>query len=516
MGNEIEINEQFQRALDLLENTSKVLFITGRAGTGKSTLLRYFREHSHKKSVVLAPTGVAALNVQGQTIHSFFGFDPEITVPEAQRIARIINEKELYRRVEVIFVDEVSMVRADLLDCVDVFLGTIRENHLPFGGAQMVFIGDLYQLPPVVKGEEKEILSFKYPTPFFFDALVMRNLEQELENIEFVELEKIYRQEDQEFINILNAIRSRSITPEMLDRLNSRFFPYPEELEEDHIVLTSTNKQANEINNSHLARLDGREKVYEGVLEGDFGTRDLPTGTELALKEEARVMFLVNDPEDRFVNGTLGTVVEIGKELIVVTDEGLEVELEPFTWEMYRSRWNPEEETIEREITGTFTQIPLRLAWAITIHKSQGKTFPRVIIDLGRGAFACGQVYVALSRCTSLEGIILKSPIRIKDIRIDYRVVDYLTRIQAKLAEREVPREEKMDIIQEAIRNGQELVITYINSRGEKSMRKLRPFALEETEFMGKTFLGLSAICYKTNSQRMFRVDRIIKIEKVP
>jgi len=512
--NGIEINEQFQRALDLLENTSKVLFITGRAGTGKSTLLRFFKEHSHKKSVVLAPTGVAALNVQGQTIHSFFGFDPEITVPEAQRIAHIISEKELYRRVEVIIIDEVSMVRADLLDCIDVFLRTIRGKNLPFGGAQLVFIGDLYQLPPVVKGEEEKILSFRYPTPFFFDALVMRELEEKLGNIEFVELEKIYRQEDEEFINILNAIRSRHITPEMLERLNSRFFPYPEELEEDHIVLTSTNQQANEINSYHLNRLKGKEKIYQGVLEGNFERRDLPTETELALKEKARVMFLVNDPCDRFVNGTLGTVVEIGKELVVVTDDGLEVELEPFTWEMYRSLWNPEEETIEREIVGTFTQIPLRLAWAITIHKSQGKTFPRVIIDLGKGAFASGQVYVALSRCTSLEGIILKKPIRLRDIRMDYRVVRYLTRLQAKLSEREMSFEEKLRILQQAISKGEGLVIIYLDGSGDKSRRKILPLSLEETEYMGKTFLGLSAFCYKRNSSRVFRVDRIIQIEK--
>ncbi|MGB9553162.1 MAG: WYL domain-containing protein, partial [bacterium] len=246
-----------------------------------------------------------------------------------------------------------------------------------------------------------------------------------------------------------------------------------------------------------------------------FERRDLPTETELALKEKARVMFLVNDPYDRFVNGTLGTVVEIGKELVVVTDDGLEVELEPFTWEMFRSHWNPEEEMIEKEIIGTFTQIPLRLAWAITIHKSQGKTFPRAIIDLGKGAFASGQVYVALSRCTSLEGIILKKPIRLRDIRIDYRVVRYLTSLQAKLSEREISFEEKVRILQQAISKGQEMEIVYINGSGDKSRRKILPLSLEETEYMGKTFLGLFALCYKRNTKRMFRVDRIIKMEGV-
>lgn len=423
----IDLNPQFQKAIDLLENSHTSLFITGRAGTGKSTLLRYFRDHTRKKSVILAPTGVAALNVQGQTIHSFFRFDPKISPSEASKLGIRTKEKELFGKIDVIIIDEVSMVRADLLDCVDLFLKSARENALPFGGIQIVFFGDLYQLPPVLKRDEEEALSQSYPTPFFFSSQVMKELENQ-GNFELVELEKIYRQEDEKFIEILNAIRFGKANPQILSHLNSRFDPLFKE-REDYIVLTATNKQAQEINLSHLGRLKGRERIFIGEIEGGFEIKDLPTEMELSLKEGARVMFLVNDPIFRFVNGTLGTVVELGKDLVVQTDDGLEVEIEPFTWEMYRTRINPKDRTLEKEILGRFTQIPLRLAWAITIHKSQGKTFPKVVIDLGKGAFAPGQVYVALSRCTSLEGIVLKNQIRLKDIQIDPRVQNFLSKL---------------------------------------------------------------------------------------
>lgn len=510
MIEDIELNPQFKEAFDLLENTDKVIFVTGRAGTGKSTLLKYFRDHSRKRSFVLAPTGVAALNVQGQTIHSFFRFDPKITPIEASRLGRRTGEKDLFRKMEVMIIDEVSMVRADLLDCVDSFLKSARENGLPFGGVQTVFFGDLYQLPPVLRRDEEETLSFRYPTPFFFSSQVMKELES-LGNFELVELEKIYRQEDEEFIEILNAIRYGRINPQMLARLNSRFDPDFQD-REDHIVLTSTNRQALEINSFHLERLRGRERVFLGEIEGSFERKDLPTEVELCLKEGARVMFLVNDPIFRFVNGTLGTVVELGKDLIVETDEGLEVEIEPFAWEMYRTRVNPEDGTLEKEVLGRFIQIPLRLAWAITIHKSQGKTFPRVVIDLGRGAFAPGQVYVALSRCTSLEGIVLKKPIKMGDIRMDYRVVRFLNNMKARLWDRDHPSGEKVELIKRAIREGREVSITYLSGKGEESSRRILPISLEEKEYQGTRFLRLSAYCFKRKARRTFRLDRIKEV----
>jgi ATP-dependent DNA helicase PIF1 len=424
---EIELNEPFQRAIRLLENGENV-FITGKAGTGKSTLLHYFRKNTQKNIVVLAPTGVSAVNIQGETVHSFFGFKPGITPAEAEKAGKESRYNPLFKALERIVIDEISMVRADLLDCVDIFLQVARENKEAFGGLPMAFIGDLYQLPPVVAGEEKTVFQNHYSSPYFFDAAVMKKFSS---HIAFVELEKIYRQSDEAFINLLNGIRNRTITDEQLSLLNKRVLSNAGTLPADCIYLTTTNAKADAINRENLAKLGGRKQDFQGAKEGEFDGSYLPTEESLSLKKGARVMFVNNDSYGRWVNGTLGTVVRIAKERVEVKlDDGGEVEVEPVTWNLFHTYYDGKTQSLAKRELGRFTQIPLRLAWAVTIHKSQGKTFDSVVIDLDRGAFSHGQVYVALSRCRSLDGLFLKTPVEKKHLLMDYRVVRFLTQWQ--------------------------------------------------------------------------------------
>ena len=508
----IDFNPQFQRALDFMEKTRKNVFITGRAGTGKSTLLNYFCGHTYKKAVVLAPTGVAAVNVGGQTIHSFFGFKPDVT-PSSIRKKILDEKKNLYKKLETIVIDEISMVRADLLDCVDKFLHLNGPDaKLPFGGVQMIFIGDLYQLPPVVTGQEREIFKSHYATPYFFGAKVFNELD-----MEFVELEKIYRQKDDEFIRLLNAIRNRTVTDDDLAVLNQRvqdgFAAPPDDF---FIYLTSTNEQANRINEERLAGLRGRVFSFHGFIEGDFGKEYLPTASELKLKKGAQIMLLNNDPYGQWVNGTVGRMLSVkkdeegGKVIIARLDNGMKVEIAPCIWEIFRFFLKNGELT--SETVGSFIQYPVRLAFAVTIHKSQGKTFEKAVIDVGRGTFAHGQMYVALSRCTTLDGIVLVKPIRKTHILMDWEVVKFLTRFQYDRAARQLPREEKLRLIKKAITGKQELEIVYLKAKDEKSHRIIRPLLVGEMEYNGYPFLGLEALCMTRRAKRVFNVDRILEI----
>lgn len=511
----IEINEQFKRALDIMENTGKSIFITGRAGTGKSTLLDYFRRNTRKKVAVLAPTGVAALNVKGQTIHSFFKFKPNISINRIKRIRASDEEGTLYQKLDAIVIDEVSMVRADLLDCVDRFLRLNGPTpDLPFGGLQMIFIGDLYQLPPVVTGAEKESFSMLYETPYFYSATVFEAFE-----MEFMELEKIYRQHDPEFIDLLNSIRNKSISAEGIDLLNQRYQPEFEPPSKDFFVyLTTTNDMAAQVNKAQLSKLRGRLRCFVGQIEGDFGNEYLPTAVELEVKVGAQIMMLNNDTDGRWVNGTVGEIKDIIKDvdglpvIVAELDKGEEVEIEPYTWEIYR--FSVDGGALQSEVIGTFTQYPLMLAWAITIHKSQGKTFEKVIIDIGRGTFAHGQMYVALSRCTTFEGIILKRPIFKKHIWTDFKVVDFLTKYQYRKAEQHFNAEDKIEIIKKAIINRTPLQITYLKPSDEKTRRTIQPLVMGEMEYQGKTYLGVRAYCLMRKEERTFRVDRILEIEE--
>lgn len=508
----VELNEQFEHALDLMEHTDKNVFITGRAGTGKSTLLNYFQHTTNKKVVVLAPTGVAALNVRGQTIHSFFRFKPGITIDQVNTVRSGGQAKSIYKNLDAIVIDEISMVRADLLDCVDEFLRLNGpRSDRTFGGVQMVFIGDLYQLPPVVVGTEKEVFGSVYETPYFYSARVLDSLD-----MEFVELEKVYRQRDEHFINLLNAIRNNSVTEDELALLNERYMPeFEPPTDGFYVYLTTVNKLADEINSGELARLNTALYTFTGRIEGRFSAEYLPTAVDLAVKVGAQIMMVNNDSHGRWVNGTVGKVTDVirdSREDVIVAElaDGQTVEITPHTWEIYR--FSAREGQLQSEVVGRFKQHPLMLAWAVTIHKSQGKTFHKVIIDIGRGAFAHGQTYVALSRCTTLDGIVLKKPILKKHIWTDYRVVKFLTKYQYGKAARALPVDQKVEVIRRAIEHGALLYITYLKPNDEKSRRLIRPEVVGEMEYSGRSYIGVRAFCLKRKEERVFRVDRILEI----
>ena len=509
---EIDLNPEFLKALALMEETRRHVFVTGRAGTGKSTLLTHFRRNTRKNVVVLAPTGVAAVNVGGQTIHSFFGFKPDVT-PAAIRRKGKDDHKNLYKRLTTIVIDEASMVRADLLDCVDRFLRLNGpDGMLPFGGVQMILIGDLYQLPPVVKSDQKAIFRGHYETPYFFSARVMEHLDMVL-----VELEKVYRQTDDEFLRLLNAIRNRTATDEDIAAINRRCDPDFRSPPKDYYIhLTSTNALADGINEARLGQLKGKTWIAQGVIEGDFGAEYLPTAVDLRLKQGAQIMLLNNDASGRWINGTIARVTgfvadDEGNGLIAADLEtGESVTIAPYRWEIYR--FFLKEGELASEITGAFTQYPVRLAFAVTIHKSQGKTFEKAIIDIGRGAFVHGQMYVALSRCRTLEGIVLRQPLKKSHLLLDWQVVKFLTRFQYAQAEGQCPREEKIRIIEAAIRAKQTLEIVYLKAKDEKSRRSIKPLSVGAMEFQGHSFLGLQAFCLQRQERRTFNVDRILQI----
>lgn len=419
----LELNSDFQYALDEIEQ-GKSLFITGRAGTGKSTLLKLFRNTTKKKTIVLAPTGVAALNVKGQTIHSFFRFPAK---PLSKREIKTLRNRKLYKKMEVLVIDEISMVRSDLLDNIDIFLRRNRENPMPFGGVQVVFFGDLFQLPPVVSSPvEQQLFQGYYKSPYFFSAHVF----EEGFEIEMVELRKTYRQESRHFLRLLDAVRLNQIDQDDLEDLNDRYLPHFEP-EDYYITLSSRNSIVDQINDRQLRGLETEEYAYMATINGKFAPKLFPTESILKLKEGAQVMFIKNDPQRRFVNGSIGKVYQLRDDQIVVQVEDREgksklIEVEKMEWEIERYQNSEEEENeIKVETVGSFKQYPLRLAWAITIHKSQGKTFDKVIIQMGKGAFEHGQTYVALSRCRTLDGIVLKQALRYQDVMVDERVVEF-------------------------------------------------------------------------------------------
>ena len=428
-------NKEFQDALQLITHTRQSVFLTGKAGTGKSTFLKYICNHTKKKYVVLAPTGIAAINAGGVTLHSFFKLpfrpmlpdDPDLSLSHGRIFEFFKYPKEkrkIIAEVDLIIIDEISMVRADIIDCVDRILRVYSGNmRLPFGGKQLLFVGDVFQLEPVVPSDQKEILSLFYASPFFFSARVFKDI-----NLVPIELQKVYRQTDSVFINILDRIRNNAARKQELDTLNGRYFPSFEPQNEDmYITLATRRDQVDFINEKKLAELPGEEYVSVGKIEGDFPESSLPTQLNLSIKEQAQVIFIDNDYERRWVNGTIGMVSGIDENgnVYVLLESGVEHLVEPTSWRNYNYKYNEKEKRIEEEIVGTFEQLPIRLAWAITVHKSQGLTFSRVVVDLTGGVFAGGQTYVALSRCTSLEGLVLKSKISSRDIFIRKEIVEF-------------------------------------------------------------------------------------------
>ena len=424
----LSLGKEFRAALDLLEKTRNNVFVTGRAGTGKSTLLSLFRNTTHKKTVVLAPTGIAALNVQGTTIHSFFRFPAK---PLTRADIKKVRFRKLYEKVEVIIIDEISMVRADMLDNMDMFLRVNRERMSePFGGVQMIFFGDLFQLPPVVSSDaERQLFQTFYDSPYFFSAKIFEDGFE----MQMLELNQTFRQTSRFFIRLLDSVRMNQADYDDLEDLNERHIP-DFETQDFYITLSPRNATVDAINARELKKLNTEERSYMAKVFGSFQERRFPAEAILQLKMGAQVMFIKNDPERKFVNGTIGKIVKLEPDEIEVAIENEDgtkkiIKVVQLDWEILRYKIDEKNANeIQTEVMGSFKQYPLRLAWAVTIHKSQGKTFDKIIIDMGKGAFENGQTYVALSRCRTLEGIVLKNKITPKDVMADERIVDFYER----------------------------------------------------------------------------------------
>ena len=450
-------NKEFQDALNLIKYTRQSLFLTGKAGTGKSTFLRYICENVKKKHVVLAPTGIAAINAGGSTLHSFFKLpfhpllpdDPNLSMQKG-RIHDFFKytkpHRKLLEEIELVIIDEISMVRADIIDAVDRILRVYSRNlREPFGGKQLLLVGDIFQLEPVVKGDEREIINRFYPTPYFFSARVFTQID-----LVSIELQKVYRQSDPQFIGVLDRIRNNTAAAPDLQLLNSRYGEVPKNDADMYITLATRRDTVDQINERKLSELPGDLATFWGLIDGDFPESSLPTSLELTLKPGAQIIFIKNDFEKRWVNGTIGTISgfdPVEETIYVITEDGKECDVKPELWRNIRYTYNEEKKEIEEEVLGTFKQFPLRLAWAITIHKSQGLTFSRVVIDFTGGVFAGGQTYVALSRCTSLDGITLRKPINRADIFVRPEITNFANRFNNQQAIDRALKQASADIL---------------------------------------------------------------------
>jgi ATP-dependent exoDNAse (exonuclease V) alpha subunit len=418
----------------LMENTNVTMYITGRAGSGKSHLLQYFVENTKKQVAVVAPTGVAALNVSGQTIHSFFRLDTDVQDPNNQEQMKVgYKQQEVLKAVDAIVIDEASMLRVDILAAIDKKLQLANNNQLPFGGKQLLLFGDLYQLPPVIdSGQVSRYLDDEYKSVFFFAAPVFKQ-----QPLIIKELKHIYRQQNPAFIGILNDVRVGKLTSNELDALNTRCIdPNDVGTHVRYITLTPRNDKARHINHRHLNSINRPEFSYEATVTGDIKQSAFPTERILRLKVGAQVMMLANDLTDssspsrqeqrRWVNGTLGVVSELEPDKIKVMIDKVEHSIDRHTWEKVQYAYDAEKKKLTKRTVSTFKQFPIRLAWAITIHKAQGQTYQSVAIDLDDGAFAAGQTYVALSRCVDMDTLFLDRPIRLADIKVNQEIVNFM------------------------------------------------------------------------------------------
>ena len=436
-------NPELELAWNFVENTNRNVFLTGKAGTGKTTFLHKIKKESHKRLVVVAPTGVAAINAKGVTMHSFFqmSFGPilpenaqEILQSPSPRFQKKFNRKkiDIIRSLDLLIIDEISMVRSDLLDGIDQVLRRYKDRNKVFGGVQILMIGDLQQLSPVVKPAEWDLLRTYYPTPFFFSSLSFQK-----SNALGIELKHIYRQDDETFINILNEIRNDKLTAESAKILNKRYHPdFVPEKDAGYITLTTHNNRANRMNELELNKIETKSHFYTAEVKGQFPEHAYPTHERLELKTGAQVMFIKNDsdPEKRYFNGKIGTIIRMDADELIVRcpNDNFDIEVLPEVWENIKYTIDQNTKEIEEDTVGSFSQIPLRLAWAITIHKSQGLTFDKAIID-AEASFAHGQTYVALSRCKTLEGIVLQKPIQNSSIINDNRVASFTKSVEENL-----------------------------------------------------------------------------------
>ncbi len=438
MIGKMQENKELSTAWDFVENTGRSIFLTGKAGTGKTTFLKMVVERSRKRPIVVAPTGVAAINAGGVTIHSFFQLPFSPFVPGAKVESKFDfgrEKRKIIASIDLLIIDEISMVRADLLDAIDAVLRRFRDHYQPFGGVQLLMIGDLAQLTPVVTPEDEQVLKPYYDTPYFFGSKALQQIDYVT-----IQLEQVYRQQDMSFVEVLNQIRSGHPSQEALDRLNSRVVANSQlstfNSQQNHAIrLTTHNHLANFYNESELQKLPGRSFMFRAEVKGTFPDYSYPTAETLVLKQGAQVMFIKNDPsaDHRFYNGRIGRVTTISDKGLSVFCEGDDeaIEVEPMEWENTRYTLNEQSREIEAEVQGTFRQLPLRLAWAITIHKSQGLTFDHAIIDANQ-SFAPGQVYVALSRCRTLEGLQLVSPLQQRAIINDEAVDAYISQQESE------------------------------------------------------------------------------------